>query len=239
MSVANEIERISGNIAAAYAAAGAMGATMPDVQNSANLAATINTVQGGGGGAVTSVNGQVGDVVLDADDVGAIPNEAGAVGTEQLADYNITSIKLADQSVTAEKLADGAVTPESIGAASLDANGKVKAEQACAAVVIHTGLTEYTLTADDMGKFHRFGISTGATATLTITVPNDSNIPLGSEIEILKLNGGLAVNFVGSSVNFCSKDSTSLTSFSIDGYYGLVALKKIGGSTWLIRGDIA
>lgn len=71
MSVANEIERISGNIAAAYAAAGAKGATMPDVQNSANLAATINTVQGGGGGAVTSVNGQVGDVVLDADDVGA------------------------------------------------------------------------------------------------------------------------------------------------------------------------
>lgn len=71
MSIQTEIERISGNIATAYVAAGAKGATMPDVQNSANLAATINTIQGGGGGAVTSVNGQVGDVVLDAEDVGA------------------------------------------------------------------------------------------------------------------------------------------------------------------------
>lgn len=120
MSVANEIERISGNIAAAYAAAGAMGATMPDVQNSANLAATINTVQGGGGGAVTSVNGQVGDVVLDADDVGAIPNEAGSVGTEQLANYNITSIKLADQSVTADKLAPGGLPVSLYGTEELE-----------------------------------------------------------------------------------------------------------------------
>ena len=49
MSVADEITRIKGNIASAYTAAGAKGATIPDVQNSANLAGCIDTITGGGG----------------------------------------------------------------------------------------------------------------------------------------------------------------------------------------------
>lgn len=51
MSVASEIERIKGNIASAYTAASGKGATMPDVQNSANLAGCIDTITGGGGSA--------------------------------------------------------------------------------------------------------------------------------------------------------------------------------------------
>lgn len=117
MSVNSEIERIRGNIAASYTAAEEKGAMMPTEQDSDNLAATVASIKTGG--AVESVNGQTGVVVLDADDVGAIPNTAGAVGTEQLANYNITSIKLADQSVTADKIAPGAVTPEGIGAAPM------------------------------------------------------------------------------------------------------------------------
>lgn len=48
MSVASEIERIKGNIASAYTSASGKGATMPDVQNSANLAGCIDTIAGGG-----------------------------------------------------------------------------------------------------------------------------------------------------------------------------------------------
>lgn len=44
MSIQSEIDRISGNIEDAYAAAAAKGATMPSVQNSANLAATIQSI---------------------------------------------------------------------------------------------------------------------------------------------------------------------------------------------------
>lgn len=47
MSIASEITRISGNVADAYTAANAKGATMPVTQNSDNLATTIATIQTG------------------------------------------------------------------------------------------------------------------------------------------------------------------------------------------------
>ena len=46
MSIENQITRINTNIAAAYTAANGKGATMPQAQNSANLAATINSISG-------------------------------------------------------------------------------------------------------------------------------------------------------------------------------------------------
>lgn len=50
MTIASEIARIQGNIADAYNACAAKGATMPVTNNSASLANTINTISGGGGG---------------------------------------------------------------------------------------------------------------------------------------------------------------------------------------------
>lgn len=49
MSIASEITRITGNIADAYTAASAKGATLPATQNSANLATTISSISGGSG----------------------------------------------------------------------------------------------------------------------------------------------------------------------------------------------
>ena len=49
MSIASEIQRIKTNIANAYTQANAKGATLPQVQNSANLASTIQSISGGGG----------------------------------------------------------------------------------------------------------------------------------------------------------------------------------------------
>lgn len=48
MSIASEITRINGNIAAAYTALDGKGATLPETQNSANLADTIDTITTGG-----------------------------------------------------------------------------------------------------------------------------------------------------------------------------------------------
>ena len=54
MSIASEITRITGNIADAYDAANSKGATMPVIQDSDNLEATIATISGGGSSAVIS-----------------------------------------------------------------------------------------------------------------------------------------------------------------------------------------
>ena len=51
MSVQDEINRINQNIANTYSAMGDMGATLPQEQNSANMASTVRTIpQSGGGG---------------------------------------------------------------------------------------------------------------------------------------------------------------------------------------------
>mgnify|MGYP003300765500 CR=1 FL=1 len=49
MTVASEIQRIEGNISAAYTAADAKGATMPATENSDNLATCISSIPAGGG----------------------------------------------------------------------------------------------------------------------------------------------------------------------------------------------
>ena len=57
MSIASEITRINGNIAAAYTALDGKGATLPETQNSANLADTIDTITTGGGGGTVTIRG--------------------------------------------------------------------------------------------------------------------------------------------------------------------------------------
>ena len=71
MSIANEITRISGNIAAAYTSLDAKGATMPATQNSENLADTIDSITTGGGGGTVVKRGDwiVPQPYLDLDDV--------------------------------------------------------------------------------------------------------------------------------------------------------------------------
>ena len=53
MSVADQINRIKTNIANTYTAAQAKGATMPQTQNSDNLAACVDSITTGGGGGGT------------------------------------------------------------------------------------------------------------------------------------------------------------------------------------------
>ena len=48
MSIATEINRIKKNITNAYNACNSKGATIPDIQNSNNLAETINSIETGG-----------------------------------------------------------------------------------------------------------------------------------------------------------------------------------------------
>lgn len=56
MTIASEITRIQNNIAGAYTALSAKGATLPANQNSANLATTVASVPAGSGETVTATN---------------------------------------------------------------------------------------------------------------------------------------------------------------------------------------
>lgn len=72
MSVSTEIQRIKGNIASAYTSASGKGATMPAVQNSANLAGCIDTITGGGEPvAKTKYGVSIDDILGDVDENGA------------------------------------------------------------------------------------------------------------------------------------------------------------------------
>lgn len=57
MSIISAIQKVSDNIAAAYTALGEKGATLPEVQDSSNLAETIASVPSGGGGGSEVIRG--------------------------------------------------------------------------------------------------------------------------------------------------------------------------------------
>lgn len=53
MSIVSEIERIKTNISNAYIRLFEKGATLPEVQNSTNLASTIESIEQSSGGGIT------------------------------------------------------------------------------------------------------------------------------------------------------------------------------------------
>ena len=79
-------------------------------------------------GLVTSVNGKHGEVVLSAQDVGAIQDAVGAVQTKHIAQGAVKANQIGDGAVTTVKVADGAITAEKLapgaaGGASIEAGG--------------------------------------------------------------------------------------------------------------------
>lgn len=68
MTIASEIQRIQTNIANAYDALEAKGATMPATENTDNLVTTIDTISSGGGDVITATN-KTGSAVSTGDKV--------------------------------------------------------------------------------------------------------------------------------------------------------------------------
>ena len=112
MTIASEIQRVQTNIENAYTSLEAKGATMPDARNSANLAATIESVSGGGGEAkkygvpidmllwgVDSTGKLVAPTdsfEFDGTGIKIIPSTAASMFNSKFKSSNITKFKLPD-----------------------------------------------------------------------------------------------------------------------------------------------
>lgn len=82
MTIASEIQRIQTNIANAYDALEAKGATMPATENTDNLVTTIDTISSGGGETVTATN-NTGSAISTGDKVWINENN-GSYSIEKL-----------------------------------------------------------------------------------------------------------------------------------------------------------
>ena len=150
---------------------------------------------GGGGGAVDSVNGQTGDVVLDAEDVGALPdntviptktsdltNDSGFLTSAPVASVNgeTGAVVLDADDVGAEaKITEVTIATAGAVTQALDANK----------ICHFTGaLTSLTITlnavASGVAQYH-FDFLSGSTAP-TLTMPNTVTMPDSFAVEANK-----------------------------------------------------
>ena len=151
---------------------------------------------------------------------------------------------LAGNAATATKLAakrkiggadfDGsaAITLEQMGAAALE-DGKVKAEQASAAMVSVSADT--TLALSHAGKC--ILIQSGA---VSVTVPANAAVafPTGTEIEIIRYSGSACTLKAASGVTLLHQSLGSVTEIALAERYTVVGLKKVGTNNWVITGGV-
>lgn len=151
---------------------------------------------------------------------------------------------LAGNAATATKLAakrkiggadfDGSapITLEQMGAAALE-DGKVKAEQASAAMVSVSADT--TLALGHAGKCVL--IQSGA---VSITVPANADVafPTGTEIEIIRYSGSACTLKAASGVALLHQSLGSVTEIALAERYTVVGLKKVGTNNWVITGGV-
>lgn len=125
------------------------------------------------------------------------------------------------------------------GVATLDTNGKVNADEASSSIVMIT--ESKTLELSDAGKM----LVVYSSSAVTITIPNHTSVdlPVGTEIEVLRWGSG-AVNIApGTNVGLWAPGASSSVTHSIDGDNGVAALKFIqtngnGADNWIITGNV-
>ena len=90
-----------------------------------------------------------------------------------------------------------------------------------------------TLGASHVGKF----LTTTANSAITITVPNSSDIPVGSEVEIYHHGSG-AVYVQSDASTYFSFDGKSTASRKLTvPRFGVIGMKKVTNATWKVSGE--
>lgn len=125
------------------------------------------------------------------------------------------------------------------GAATLDSYGKLTPQQSSARIVRKN--ESFLLTPDEAGCFVLCNC-TESNGDITLTIPNDTSIPVGTEVEIIRWDGTseLIINN-GGGVTICSVKYGELVygERQISYPYGVATLKKIDSTTWLLVGQLS
>lgn len=126
------------------------------------------------------------------------------------------------------------VNTSSVGAASgvatLDSNSKVTPAQTSSRIVSLSASRTLALT--DAGTM----IYNSGSAALTLTIPVSTSVafPIGTEIELLRMDTGTLTVAADSGVALNSFNGK----YAIAHQYGCAALKKIGADVWVLAGDL-
>ena len=157
--------------------------------------------------------------------------DAGAIGTEDIANSAITEAKIATAAVTTSKLGPSLVlTTPNIGVAT-------GASLNCTnAVIDHPAtnerLTAYTFALTDDGII----VEANSTSAIVLTVPLNSTVafPTGTKITIIRTNtGAVSVGFaVGVTVN-------ATPGLNLRAQWSAATLLKRGTNSWLLMGDLS
>jgi len=157
--------------------------------------------------------------------------DAGAIGSEDIADSAITTAKIASSAVTTAKIASSVtLTTPNIGTATATAIAVTNN------VVYHiqTTLTSgaYTLVLTDDGKVVEMNNASGT----TLTVPLNSSVafPVGSQITVLQTGAGqtTVAGAVGVTIN-------GTPGLKLRAQWSAATLLKRATDTWVIIGDLS
>ena len=121
-------------------------------------------------------------------------------------------------------------TPASLGAASLDGNGKLDTAQASAYVLAID--RSVTIDLPYAGKF----VWSSAESAITITIPTDESVafPIDTEIEICQGGDGAVTIVAAEGISLMSLDNA----VTLAGRYGCACLKKINTNQWVLAGAL-
>lgn len=124
-------------------------------------------------------------------------------------------------------------TAAQVGAVGLDSNGKATASQISAGIIRITDSA--TLAATHCGQF----LYTDSSSAITLTIPNSSNLPVGTEIEIKRWGSGAAKIKCASDIYLRGIGSSAAgETYAITDRYGSAVIKKVTSTAWSIDGAV-
>jgi len=142
---------------------------------------------------------------------------------------------------TERKAAFENLTPADIGAAALNDSGVISGAQSYSPLV-EVAEAERTLQTSDAGCTLLTRNKNDSSQNFAISIPSNADVPLsiGTEIAILRYAAGTVTISHDTAVGlyFAGKENLSAKSnIQISNRFGMIALKKVFGNSWLITGD--